>query len=140
MSRKILIVDDEPDVVVYLTAVLKASGFEPYSADNVETGFELARKIQPHLICLDIMMPRESGISMYTRLKQDSILRLIPVLLLSGAVSEKEFNFGDFIEDKSVPPPDAYLEKPIVVDRYLEVVERLAAMDQSGKGGKATHA
>jgi len=138
-DKKILIVDDEPDVVSYLTVVLKNAGYETSSANKVEEALELVEQIEPDLICLDIMMPRESGISMYTKLKQDKARRDIPVLIISGAMPENEFDFRSLIDDDSIPPPAAYLEKPIVVERFLDVVENILGSKRPHDSGKKSH-
>lgn len=59
---KILIVDDEPDIVEFLTYNLKREGYEVYASSNGKDGIELSRKYNPHLILLDIMMPEMDGI------------------------------------------------------------------------------
>ena len=69
MSSKIVVVDDEADVVVYLTAVLSTEDYEVHTADNAHRGMELIQEVGPDLICLDIMMPKKSGITLYTELR-----------------------------------------------------------------------
>ena len=137
MSIKILIIDDEPDVVMYLVTVLKANGFEPLSSTDPELGLQLAAKEKPDLICLDIMMPEKSGISIYIRLKKDRQLRKIPVLIVSGVSQEKDFDFRSYVADKSIPPPERYLEKPIVIDQFLQIVKDLTSPGTSVGKGKA---
>ena len=131
MDKTVLVVDDEPDVVTYLTTILKYNGFTPLSADSAHSGLETVKKTKPDLILLDIMMPKESGISMYTQLKEDKRFRDIPVVVISGVAQAKEFNFRDYVSDKSVPSPDEYLEKPIQVEQFLKVVKRLTGNPSS---------
>jgi DNA-binding response OmpR family regulator len=124
-GRNILIVDDEPDIVAYIKAVLESHNFIPHMADNAEDGFEMVRKIEPDLICLDIMMPDESGISMYARLRKTEKYNSIPVIIISGVEQEGEFDFRKFISDNKIPPPNHYLEKPINVDNFVGIIKRL---------------
>ncbi|HDL04718.1 MAG: response regulator [Candidatus Zixiibacteriota bacterium] len=134
MKRKnILIVDDEPDVVVYLSEVLESSNIDIYSADNAEAGWKLAGEVHLDLICLDIMMPGESGLSMYTRLRRTPDLKDIPVIIISGVEQEQEFDFRKFVDDEKTPPPEYYFEKPINVDDFVAVVERLLSMKEKRK-------
>ena len=133
MKEKILIVDDESDVATYLATALRANGYSPAVADNVDSGIGMAYKLQPDLICLDIMMPRKSGLTMYTRLKKDPALRDIPVLIISGVGQEGRFDFQSFIEDESIPAPSHYMEKPINIDDYLKVVRRLIGAGRNSK-------
>ena len=125
MGKNILIVDDEPDITAYLSAVLQAHGYSPLVAADAEAGLKVASEVQPDLICLDIMMPRESGISMYKRLKRDPDLKSIPVMIISGVALEGKFDFRLYVPDQSVPPPDRFMEKPIDVGKYIEVIEQL---------------
>lgn len=134
MSRKVLIVDDEPDVARYLAMVLRANGFSPVVADSVESGLKIVDELQPDLVCLDIMMPKESGISMYRRLRQGQKTRRIPVIIISGAEQEEKFDFRSYLPEESIPEPDCYMEKPIDVEKYLGAVERLIGSEASTGG------
>jgi response regulator RpfG family c-di-GMP phosphodiesterase len=109
MSATVLIVDDEPDVARYLTMALRANGYTAVTADSVEHGLEEVHKARPDLICLDIMMPRQSGITMYTQLKNDKTLRSIPVIFISGVGHEDPWDFRSFVPDESIPPPELFL-------------------------------
>ncbi len=140
MSAKILIIDDEPDVVTYMVAVLKSNGFTPSSTTDPNLGLKMAAEVRPDLICLDIMMPEKSGISIYTKLKKDRLLGSIPVLIVSGVSRQGEFDFRSFVSDTSIPPPEGYLEKPIVIDQYLQLIRDLTSTNLSLKRGKATDA
>jgi CheY-like chemotaxis protein len=96
-------------------------------ANSVEDGLRLLAAATPDLIFLDIMMPRESGLSMYVRLKENPATRQIPVVILSGVAQKGQFNFRSYIADPSVPTPDHYLEKPVSVDELIEVITRFTA-------------
>jgi len=125
-SKKILLVDDEPDIRSYLCSVLDENSFRSFSADNAETGMQLLEDIEPDLVCLDIMMPKKSGISMYIAMKQNEKFRQVPVIIISGIVEEGKFDFRKFLADESVPPPEQYLEKPINIDEFIALVKSLA--------------
>ena len=128
---KVLIVDDEPDVAKYLAMILRANGYESAVAHDAEVGYELVAELRPDLVCLDIMMPHESGISMYQKLRESEATRAIPVLFISGAEQEANFDFRSYLPDESIPEPDGYLEKPIDIDNYLAIVGRLTNSDSS---------
>jgi len=123
----VLIVDDEPDVVTYLGAILEAGGFAVHTADNTRDGLKLAEKYRPDLICLDIMMPKESGLSMYTKLRAHKDLADVPVIIISGIETEQEFSFRQLVNDNSIPPPEAFFEKPINVAEFEKTVRLLVA-------------
>lgn len=133
MSEKILIVEDEQDVATYLATVLRSNGYSPTVADNVDSGIRIAHKMRPDLICLDIMMPRKSGLTMYTHLMKDPALKNIPVLIISGVGHEGGFDFRAYVQDESIPTPSHFMEKPINIDDYLKTVRRLTASRPSTK-------
>jgi DNA-binding response OmpR family regulator len=134
MAQTILIVEDEQDVATYLAMVLKTNGFTPIVAASVEQGLDEVRQKRPDLICLDIMMPKESGISMYTRLKEDSNLRTIPVIIISGAGQDGAFDFRSYVPDTSIPEPDYYIEKPVTADQYINVINKILPADNGTSG------
>jgi len=127
MSKKVLIVDDEPDMRVFLTTLLETNGFKPLSAEDGRQGMEIARNRKPALIILDVMMPKESGIGMYRELKGDPELKDIPVIMLS-ALSRKTFFHSQRVLDEyrgeKIPEPAAYMEKPPEPDELLEAIRK----------------
>ncbi len=128
MTQKVLIVDDDPDVITLNMTVVEENGYIPLIAENGEKGLDIARDQRPNLIILDILMPRQSGIKMYRALKLDTELGSIPVIILSG-IAEKSFRksqetlTGD--SGQSVPEPDAYLEKPVSPTELAETIKRI---------------
>jgi DNA-binding response OmpR family regulator len=136
MNNKVLIVDDEQDVAAYLMAILENNDYIPYLANSVEHGFKILETVKPDLICLDIMMPKESGMSMYKQLKQDQALKNIPIIIISGVEQDGEFDFRSYIPDESIPKPDCFMEKPIDVGKYLQAIEQLLSSNSSSKKQK----
>jgi DNA-binding response OmpR family regulator len=132
-SPTILIVEDEADVKDYLETVLVTNGYGVRSSATVEEADQEVAENPPDLILLDIMMPRETGMSFYIRLRKNKKHADIPVMIISGAVQEKEFNFRSYVPDKSIPPPDKYMEKPIIVDKFLENVNKLVSKAATGR-------
>ena len=124
-ATKILIIEDEPDVSLYLQTVLETDGYKTEVCDTATAGMDRVEEFKPDLISLDIMMPHETGMSFYVKLKKSRKHARIPVIIISGAVQQKEFRFEDFVPDKSVPPPELYMEKPIDIDLFLKTVRKL---------------
>ena len=121
-SKKILIVDDEEDIVKWLTLLFKENGYQAISALDGSDGFDKAEKELPNLIILDISMPVESGVKMYRNLKASDKMSKIPVIMLTGVAPE----FENFISTRSqVPPPESYFEKPVDKEELLEKVKEL---------------
>jgi len=125
MAKKVLVVDDELDMRIFVTTLLETNGYKPISAENGREGLEIARKIKPALIVLDVMMPRESGITMYRELKKDPLLKDIPVIMLS-ALSRKTFFHSQKVLDEykgeKISEPAAYIEKPPEPDELLDAI------------------
>ncbi len=82
--NKILIIDDEPEIIDMLTVVLKARSYSVMSALDGQRGIEKVKKDRPDLILLDILMPGTDGYSVCTKLKSDKETKNIPVIILSG--------------------------------------------------------
>ena len=124
-AKKILIIDDEPDVVAYLTAVLESNGYKSYSAADIKKAMDLVQKVSPDLICLDIEMPKETGISLYIKLQQEKELKHIPVMIISGIIDSDKFNFRSYVKDESIPEPECFMEKPIDIKSFIWNIEQL---------------
>ena len=126
MAKKVLVVDDDPDVRLFNITVLEENGYKPLEATNGEEGMQIIRTEQPDLVLLDVMMPKESGIRLYRQMKTDSKLKKIPVIILSG-ITQKSFlrsqkaltEFGG----AEVPEPEAYLEKPVEPEELAAAIK-----------------
>ena len=90
MSKKVLIVDDDPDVRMFNATVVEESGYTPVEATNGEEGLKMVKRDRPDLVLLDVLMPKQSGIRLYRELKTDKSLIGIPVIMLSG-VAKRTF-------------------------------------------------
>ena len=128
MSKKVLVVDDDPDVRLFSVTVLEENGFTPLEATNGEEGLKAIKKEKPELVLLDVLMPRQSGIRLYRELKTDKTLKDIPIIILSG-IAKKTFlrsqkaltEFGG----KEVPEPKVYLEKPVEPEVLAEEIQKI---------------
>lgn len=121
---RILVIDDDADIVAYLGTILRDHGYEVLSATDGTAGLELARRERPDLICLDIAMPPPTGVRVYRELRDDSALHGIPVVMVTGVMPQ----FKEFIHHrKKVPPPDGYIQKPFEPADVIATVGRLLA-------------
>jgi len=122
MAQKILIVDDEQDIITYLDTLFKDNGYEVYTAENGVEAVSKAKSYKPDLITLDITMPEESGVKAFRELQENNETKNIPVIIISGVDPE----FKKFISSrKQVSPPAAYFEKPIDRDELMIKVKEL---------------
>jgi len=128
MAKKVLVVDDEMDIRVFMTTLLETSGFKPIAAEDGKQGLDLARKHKPSLVIMDVMMPKESGIYLYRELKKDPELKDIPVIMVS-ALARKTFMHSqsvlDAYEGGQMPEPAAYIEKPPEADEILDTIQKI---------------
>ncbi|MFP4368804.1 MAG: response regulator [Bacteroidota bacterium] len=121
-NKTILIVDDETDVISYLTVLLKDHGFDVITARNGKEAFETAKEKMPDLITLDITMPQESGVRAFRDLQEEPSTKEIPIIIITGVSGE----FKGFIEKrKKVHPPVAYFEKPINRDELIAKIREI---------------
>ncbi len=124
--KKILVVDDEPDVVKYLCSLLEDNGFSTLVASDGKEGMEITRKELPDLISLDITMPHETGVRMLRNLHDDPAVSKIPVVLVTGVDPDYE----DFISSrKQVNPPLAKFEKPIDKEAYILKIKEILGIN-----------
>ncbi len=123
MGKTVLVVDDEPDVVAYLCALLRDNGYETLDACNGDQAIDLARQKMPDLVTLDITMPETTGVRAYRTFREDPHLKHIPVVIVTGV----SHDFKRFISTRPhLPPPDGYLEKPIQAEEFLAEVAKHA--------------
>jgi len=126
--KKILIVDDEPDVVSYLEMLLQDHGYTTVTADDGNEALELVRSERPDLVTLDISMPEASGTRFYRELKGDPEIGKTPVLVVTGVTGfgGDPYGYEKFISrSKLVPPPEGFFPKPIEREKFLAEVDQL---------------
>jgi len=122
MAHRILIVDDDPDIRTYLKTLFEKNGYETQTAEDGEKGLETARAFRPALITLDILMPKESGMRLFQKLKEEADLKDVPVVILTGVSQYRELHENDFPASQL---PAAFIEKPIQQERILQTVREL---------------
>jgi twitching motility two-component system response regulator PilH len=125
-TKKVLIVDDEQDVLVYFSTLFEDHGFEAITAENGVIAIKFAKSESPDLITLDITMPEQSGILTYRYLKQDPDLRHIPIIFITAigeSISDVIHQLSDFPEEKIC------LSKPIDIQELIDTASKLTSSD-----------
>jgi len=117
---KILIVDDEPDILTYYSAVFEDNGAEVFAAPDGDSALEIARREKPDLITLDLSMPGKDGGKVFEELRGDPELELIKVCIITGQPELRRL-----IYDQPVRRPEGYLDKPIEEDDLLLNVRKI---------------
>lgn len=117
MSKKILAVDDESDVILILKTALMSEGYDVETASNGPDGLAIARDQIPDLILLDVMMPGMTGFEVLRELKADDATATIPVIMLTGVSDKKS------IQEALTSGTDFYIVKPFEFTDLLAKVE-----------------
>ena len=121
MSHRILIVDDEPNIVISLEYLMKKEGFQVAVATDGEAALQQASSFAPDLILLDIMMPKKSGFEVCQALRADPALAAVKIIMLTAKGRETEVAKGLALG------ADAYITKPFSTkDLVLQIKSLLA--------------
>jgi len=123
---KILVIDDEPDVRVYLRTIFREQGAEVVEAPDANQGMRALKSERPDLMTLDLILPRKTGEKLYWEIRKDERFAALPVVIVSGyaAVDSPRIDFHRFLAEKHLPEPDGMIEKPIDVEKLLAAVKK----------------
>ncbi|MBN1422210.1 MAG: response regulator [Planctomycetes bacterium] len=125
MAKKVLIIDDDPDIVDAQKIILEAHGYEVVTASDGKKGIETAKAETPSLIILDVMMATpDEGFQVAYHLKSDPALQRTPVLMVTSVGEVTGFKFNPK-KDEDFIPVSAYMEKPIKAEVLIKNVEKL---------------
>jgi len=113
MPKKVLVIDDEPHIVKYLTVFLQDCGYDTCSAADGVEGFEVLKRERPDLVTLDLQMPNETGTRFYRNMIKDKEFKNVPVIVISGIPGRH----------LAVSRPAAVFEKPIDRDKLLDAIK-----------------
>ncbi len=116
---KIMVVDDEPDILAMIEMILNRKGYETVLAEGGEEALKLLGEMRPDLILLDLMMPRMDGTEFLRRLRSDENLKDIPVVVVSvRSTIEKESR-------EAMELADDYITKPIDIPTLYATIEEM---------------
>ena len=115
---KILIIDDEEDVVRVLTIRLEALGYKVISAADGLAGLEKVRSEKPDLALLDIMLPKLDGYKVCRMIKFDENLKNIPIIMLTAKAADLDRNLGRDVG------ANEYLTKPFDPDKLVALIQK----------------
>ena len=118
-GKRILIVDDEPDLVTLVAGRLRANGYEVSSAGDGYAGLEAAKKDKPDLIILDLMLPKMDGYKVCGLLKRDARFAHIPVILFTAKAQEEDMILGEEVG------ANAFVTKPFDPQALLAKIQEL---------------
>lgn len=120
---KVLIVDDDFEIVALLTEILKREGHEVESACEPVEGMQKARSVAPDLIILDFHMPGTTGAHLYESLRRNQKSKVTPILFMSGEASP-ELILSEISEAEGA----AFLPKPVHLDEFRKTVREMLGL------------
>lgn len=118
MSKKILIADDEVDIVETLKFMLEVEGFDCQVAYDGEEALNLAKSVNPDLMILDVMMPKINGYKVCRLLKFDAKYKDIPILMVTARSQEEDKMIGE------ETGADEYITKPFEIEEVVAKVKK----------------
>ena len=125
--KKILVIEDEPEMRRNITMLLRYHDFEPIAAENGRAGIEAARRERPDLILCDVMMPELDGHAVLQTLQADAKLARIPFMFLTAKGEKEDLRSGMNLG------ADDYLTKPVAnADLVRAIQARLRRSEQQG--------
>jgi len=115
--KKILVIEDEPEMLRNITALLRYKDYMPFAAENGLLGVEIARREIPDLILCDVMMPELDGYGVLRALRADEKLALIPFIFLTAKGQRDDLRNAENLG------PNEYLTKPIGNEDLIVAIE-----------------
>jgi DNA-binding response OmpR family regulator len=119
MGKKILIADDEPNIVVSLEFLMKQRGYAVKVVGDGDAALAAVAEFEPDLILLDVMMPRMSGYDVCQRIRENPAWHAVKIVMLSAKGREIEVNKGLAVG------ADAYVTKPFATRDLIETVRAM---------------
>jgi DNA-binding response OmpR family regulator len=128
LAPLVLIVDDEVDIGAYLRLALEGHGFRVATFSDAESAEAALETADPAAICLDLLMPKHSGLSLYRSIVESPRLRRCPVIIISGLAMRDDLP-GLLQRAGDLPMPQAFIDKPINIDDFLATIDALLLAD-----------
>ena len=134
-DRLVLVVDDDPEVIDYISAILDDHQMKAMSASNGKEAMKRVRQSKPDIILLDLMMPKQGGLGFFNELKKNELYKDIPVIVVSGASKMTGVDMKSYIYDKKFSEqkqkvvgtdskPEAYIEKPVDPEKLIAAIQK----------------
>lgn len=124
-NKKVVCVEDEPEVIDLIRLILDGRGFDFSSAADGQAGIDLIRRVKPDLVLLDLMLPDIDGWVVYQQMKTDPALKNIPVIVVTAKTQSIEKVLG-----LHIAKVDDYLTKPFHSLELLKSVERVLGIKE----------
>ena len=130
MSRRILIVDDEPNIVTSLEFLMRKSDYEVLVARNGVEALRLAESFRPDLVLLDVMMPQRSGFEVCQKIRENPVLGDVKIVMLTAKGRDVEKEKGLYLG------ANAYITKPFSTKELMNTVRGLLSRSERGDSAR----
>ncbi len=131
-KAKILVIDDDPDLVEALKIILETGSYRVISAFDGEEGLRKVKEENPDLIILDLLLPKEDGDVLCRELKADPRYANVPILVLTAVAEKMSSKLFPKHRIRSLPADD-YVDKPVQPQDLLGRVDRLLVRSKEGE-------
>jgi len=131
-KKTVLVVDDEPDIRLFLKTVLEDAGFNVMTADNGKHALERLSEQQPDLISLDLVMPKMRGITLLKYLQKNPAWKDIPYIVVT-AHARDELGKEDYLKlkaDKLLDSAHSFIEKPVKPADYIKSINEILGLSE----------
>ena len=130
-DKTVLVVDDEPNVRLFLQTALEDAGFNVVTAADGDEAWDIIQANKPDFISLDLVMPKRSGPRLLYQLKKDKELSRIPVLIVTAHAKTDlgKSDLEDIMADSVMSGPGVYLEKPVRPAAYVRHVKEALGIE-----------
>jgi DNA-binding response OmpR family regulator len=129
MSKKVVIVEDDPVTLSLLKKAISEPGIEVLTAQDGATGLALIQGMKPDLVISDMLISKIHGIELCKKIKEDVTLKDIPVILMSAVYKDYRFKYD--IESSGA---DFFIEKPIDMKNLLSIIHNLLGLHREEQG------
>jgi len=122
MAYKILVIDDDIDLVEVLRLTLEKHGYEVIDAQNGSRGYQLMEKLKPSLVILDVMMASwDEGFEVVQKIKANPALKEIPIIMLTAVSQQMGIRFD---RNDETLPVNEFLEKPVMPNTLVSIIKK----------------
>jgi DNA-binding response OmpR family regulator len=125
-ARRVLVVDDDPDIVDYLASFLEDEGFEVRTAGRCSKALEMMDEVRPHAVLIDALLPGKSGLDLLVTLRKNNEWADVPIVVITGNDRLLEDDCQSYLgAHQGVRGPDGVLGKPVDRETLLNVLGTL---------------
>ncbi len=121
-NRKVLILDDDPEMQIFLSTVLTTGGFTPLIAESGQEAIRIAVAESPALIILDVMMATwDEGFEVVQKIRNNPKLAATPIIMLTAVSQQMGIRYD---KDKETLPVEEFIEKPVMPGTLLNIIKK----------------